>query len=66
MRSQVRGDRIQSKRKALGWSLRRLAEEVRADPVTLWRIERGLRTPKVDLFYKLAQALRLKPEELLR
>lgn len=66
MRPQVRGDRIQSKRKALGWSLRRLAEEVGADPVTLWRIERGLRTPKVDLFYRIVKALGVKPQELLR
>lgn len=60
------GERIRARRKALRISRRHLAQAVGVDPVTIWRIERGLRTPRVDLFYKLAKALQVKPEALLR
>ena len=66
MTYQVHGRRIRHRRKALRWSLRRLAEEAGTDPATLWRIEHGYRTPKVDLFYRIAKALGLKPNEPLR
>lgn len=66
MTATIRGNRIRQRRQALGWSLRRLAKEVGTAPTTLWRIEQGLRIPKVDLFYRIAKALGLKPQELLR
>lgn len=60
------GERIRARRKALRVSRRCLAQAVGVDPVTIWRIERGLRTPRVDLLCRLAKALRLRPEELLK
>lgn len=60
------GERIRARRRALRFSRKRLAQVVGVDPVTIWRIERGLRTPRVDLLCRLAKALHLRPEELLQ
>jgi transcriptional regulator with XRE-family HTH domain len=50
------GDRIRAARADLGWKQKHLAAEVRVEPVTVSRWERGATTPDLDTLRAVAQA----------
>ena len=59
-------NRLRSVRRARGLSLKRLAESARVSKLTVIRIETGRSSPRHETLEKLAQALRVRPEELVR
>lgn len=59
-------ERIRQARIARGMSQRQLAQLVGVDPSYISLIERGQRTPSPQLLAAIAEALGLRPEELLR
>ena len=50
------GDRIRAARADLGWKQKHLAAEVRVEPITVSRWERGATTPDLDTLRAVAQA----------
>ena len=60
------GQRIREVREDLGMPGAVLARRVGVAKNTIWRIERGERTPSVALIEKIAHELRTEPSELLK
>lgn len=56
---------IQKKRKKLGWSQYRLAKEVGIAQSFMNEIEKGRKSPSLEVFFRICDALeiRLFPEE---
>jgi transcriptional regulator with XRE-family HTH domain len=50
------GERIRTARADLGWKQKHLAAEVRVEPITVSRWERGATTPDLDTLRAVAQA----------
>src|SRR5438552_5770274 len=50
------GDRIREARAAKGWKQKHLAAEVRVEPITVSRWERGATTPDLDVLRLVAEA----------
>ncbi len=59
------GVEIRSRRKALGWSQEKLAEEADLNPKYLSEIERFLSNPSAAILYRIAVALKTSPNDLL-
>lgn len=59
------GARILTRRKAFGWSQRRLSREARIDSSRLSRIERGLVLPSLVEIGRLRESLHASCDELL-
>jgi len=50
------GDRIRSARAARGWKQKHLAAEVKVEPITVSRWERGASTPDLEVLNRVARA----------
>ncbi len=59
------GVEIRSRRKALGWSQEKLAEEADLNPKYLSEIERFLSNPSATILHRIAVALKVSPNDLL-
>ena len=60
------GDRIRAARKEQKLTQETLAERVDVSPYYIGEIERGTKTPSLDLFIKLVEALNVSADYLLR
>ena len=60
------GDRIKSARKKLGLTQEMLAEKVEVSAFYIGEVERGTKTPSLDLFIKLVEVLDVSADYLLR
>jgi transcriptional regulator with XRE-family HTH domain len=49
-----------------GWTLEQFAEAAQMNELQIGHIERGASDPKLSTILKLAKALKIRPEELLR
>lgn len=58
------GVEIRSRRKAMKWSQEKLAEEADINPKYLSEIERGSANPSITIFFKIASALKVTPNDL--
>ncbi len=59
------GRRVQSARARRGWSQQQLADAVGVRPSTLSRYETGAREFPLSLVMRVAEALRVRPDDLL-
>ena len=59
------GGRVQSARARRGWSQQQLADAVGVRPSTLSRYETGAREFPLSLVMRVADALRVRPDDLL-
>ncbi len=59
------GERMRAAREGLNWSQGRLAAEMDIRVATISTWERGIRTPEPPTFLAIAQALKVKPADLL-
>ena len=59
------GEILRAERDKLGWSQERLAEACGLHRVYISELERGLRSPSLPVFMRIAEALGLKPSDLL-
>jgi transcriptional regulator with XRE-family HTH domain len=59
------GNRIEARRKALGWSRQTLAEKLSTTRMTVWRIENGVTQLPADDLPAWAKALKTKVTELV-
>ncbi len=59
------GGRVQSARARRGWSQQQLADAVGVRPSTLSRYETGAREFPLTLVLRVAEALRVRPDDLL-
>ncbi len=60
------GDRIKNARKKLGLTQEALAEKVDVTLYYMGEIERGVKTPSLDLFIRLVEVLDVSADYLLR
>jgi len=60
------GKRVRRLREAKGWTLEQAGEAAGMNELQVGHIERGASDPKLSTILKLARALGLRPEELLR
>ncbi len=60
------GDRIREARKKLGMTQERLAESLDITPYYLGELERGNKTPSLELFINLVEMLNVSADYLLR
>jgi len=60
------GEILRAKRTKLGWSQERLAEACGLHRVYISELERGLKSPTLTAFIRIASALGVKPSSLLR
>ena len=60
------GDRIKSARKKIGLTQEALAEKVDVTAFYMGEIERGVKTPSLDLFIRLVEVLDVSSDYLLR
>ena len=60
------GDRIKSARKKMNLTQEALAEKVDVTPFYIGELERGVKTPSLDLFIKLIEVLDVSADYLLR
>jgi len=60
------GLHLRSIREERGWTLEQFAEAAQMNELQIGHIERGASDPKLSTILKLAKALKLRPEELLR
>jgi len=60
------GQHLRGIREEKGWTLERFAEAAQMNELQVGHIERGASDPKLSTILKLAKALRIRPEELLR
>ena len=60
------GDRIKSARKKINLTQEALAEKVDVTPFYIGELERGVKTPSLDLFIKLIEVLDVSADYLLR
>ena len=66
MENNFLGSRIRDTRKRLKWTQEKLAEKADIGVVYLGEIERGLKAPSVTIFAKIADALEVSADYLLR
>ena len=59
------GVEIRSRRKALGWSQEKLAEEANINPRYVSKLERFLSNPSATTLVRIATALKVSPNDLL-
>ena len=59
------GAAVRERRKARGWTQERLAEAAGVSALQVGFCERGDNVPKLTLILRIAQALRVRPGELL-
>lgn len=59
------GERIKARREALGLSQRELAERIEATAAMVCQMERGTKSPSLQLGYKLAKELEVSMDWLL-
>jgi transcriptional regulator with XRE-family HTH domain len=57
---------LREARRHAGLSQRDLAAEAEIDGTYTSLLERGLRTPTIDVFVRLCRALKIEPHELMR
>jgi len=62
----VIGQRVQTRRKALGLTQERVAEQAELSPTFVAKIEAGVKTPSLGTIIDLAAALDLDPADLVR
>ena len=60
------GENIRRERKRLGLTLEKFAKLVGTSKTTLQRIEKGVKAPKVDQLYEIAQLCRQPMEEFIQ
>ena len=60
------GDRIKSARKKMNLTQEALSEKVDVTPFYIGELERGVKTPSLDLFIKLIEVLDVSADYLLR
>jgi transcriptional regulator with XRE-family HTH domain len=60
------GRHLREVREAKGWTLEQFAEAARMNELQIGHIERGASDPKLSTILKLARALKVRPDELLR
>ena len=60
------GDRIKSARKKINLTQEALSEKVDVTPFYIGELERGVKTPSLDLFIKLIEVLDVSADYLLR
>lgn len=59
------GNRIEARRKALGWSRQALAKKLKTTRMTVWRIEKGVTQLPADELGTWAKALKTSAVELV-
>jgi transcriptional regulator with XRE-family HTH domain len=59
------GDTLQRVRLSQGLTMQKLGKTAEVNPVTIGRLERGFRTPRLETVRKLARALGVEPGDLL-
>lgn len=64
--ARVIGQRVQTRRKALGLTQERLGEQADLSPTFIAKIEAGVKTPSLGTLIDIAAALDLDPGDLLR
>ena len=57
---------LRSRREKLGLSRAALAKQIAVDGMTVYRWEVGLRSPSLEMIDRLAEALGISPQKLLR
>lgn len=60
------GRHLREIREQKGWTLEHFAEAARMNELQIGHIERGASDPKLSTIVKLARALKVKPDELVR
>jgi transcriptional regulator with XRE-family HTH domain len=60
------GQHLRGIRDEKGWTLEQFAEAAQMNELQIGHIERGASDPKLSTILKLAKALKIRPEELLR
>ena len=60
------GQHLRGIREDKGWTLEQLAEAAQMNELQVGHIERGASDPKLSTILKLARALKIRPDELLR
>ena len=60
------GRHVRRIREEKGWTLEQFAEMAKMNELQIGHIERGASDPKLSTILKLARALKVKPEALLR
>lgn len=60
------GRHLREMREGKGLTLEQFAEEAKMNELQIGHIERGASDPKLSTILKLARALKVKPDELLR
>jgi len=57
---------VREKRKECGITLRELARQVEVSPAFLSFVERGLRTPRLEVAFRIANALNCSIDEIFQ
>jgi transcriptional regulator with XRE-family HTH domain len=60
------GQHLRGIREEKGWTLEQFAEAAQMNELQIGHIERGASDPKLSTILKLAKALKIRPDELLR
>jgi transcriptional regulator with XRE-family HTH domain len=60
------GHHLREVREEKGWTLEHFAEVAKMNELQIGHIERGASDPKLSTILKLARALKVRPDELLR
>lgn len=60
------GRHLRQIREEKGWTLEQFAEVAKMNELQIGHIERGASDPKLSTILKLAKALKVRPDELLR
>ncbi len=60
------GRHLREIREQKGWTLEHFAEVAKMNELQIGHIERGASDPKLSTILKLAKALKVQPDELLR
>ena len=60
------GRHVRKIREDRGWTLEHFAEVSKLNELQIGHIERGASDPKLSTILKLARALKVRPDELLR
>lgn len=59
------GERIKNQRESLGMTQSELGEKIGVTGVAIMRYEKGLRSPKIDIIQRIAEALEITPDYLV-
>ena len=60
------GQHLRDLREERGWTLEQFADAAGMNELQIGHIERGASDPKLSTILKLAKALKVRPDELLR